>query len=163
MAAAKPTRRKPAAKKPARRKPARKGPAGKKSAAAGKRALGRAWAERLVKQVERVFAARDIPAIMKGYTDDVVVRFGATPELRGKPAVERWLRERLGTYQSYTLKKTLKTVVGDTVGVVWQSAWTDAGTGKPMRGRGAEFWTMRGGKCALWEAALSAWEDEGGR
>lgn len=154
-----------ARKKSTRRKPAagKKKVAPKKKVAARKGGLDPAWARRLVKQVERTFEARDIPTIMKGYTDDVVVRFGAAPELRGKAAVEKWLRERLGTYDGYRLTKTLKMVNGDTIGGVWTSSWTDAKTGKKMRGRGAEFWTMRGDKCAVWEAALSAWEEDGGR
>lgn len=154
------------AKKKTVRKKAAVKPARKRSAAAKKKktpALRWAEARRLVKHVERIFAARDIPAIMKGYTDDVVVRFGATPELRGKAAVEVWLRSRLGSYQDYRLKKTLRTLMGDTIGNVWDGWWTDVGTGKKMRGRGAEFWTMRGGKCALWEASLNVWEDDGSR
>ena len=49
-------------------------------------------------------------------------------------------------------------VDGDMIGNYWVGDWEDAFTGQRMSGRGTEFWTVRNGKVALWEAAFSVWE-----
>ena len=118
-------------------------------------------ARRLVKRVEKLFAEADIKGIMAGYTDDVVVRFADFPEMRGKPAVEKFLTARLGRQKNYRLRKDLRTLMGNIIGNYWEGEWDDAKTGKKMTGRGTEFWTMCDGKVTLWEATFNVWEAGG--
>jgi hypothetical protein len=48
--------------------------------------------------------------------------------------------------------------MGDMIANSWEGEWTDAATGRPMKGFGVEVWQMRDGKIALWEAAFNASE-----
>jgi ketosteroid isomerase-like protein len=118
-------------------------------------------ATRLVKRVETLFANADIESILAGFTDDVVVRFADFPELCGKNETERFLRARFARQKGYQLQKTLRMVMANMIGNFWEGTWEDAVTGKKMRGRGTEFWTLRDGKIALWEATFNVWEDGG--
>ena len=45
--------------------------------------------------------------------------------------------------------------MGDTLTNVWDGAWEDADSGKPMKGFGIELWAMRDGRIAIWEAAFN--------
>ena len=58
--------------------------------------------------------------------------------------------------------KTLRMVEGDMIGNFWEGTWEDARTGRAMRGRGTEFWTLRDGKVALWEATFNVWDTAAG-
>ena len=44
-------------------------------------------AKALVKHVELLFMPWNIDALVAGFTDDCVVRFGTTPEFRGREAL----------------------------------------------------------------------------
>jgi hypothetical protein len=47
-----------------------------------------------VAHVESLFMPWDIPALLDGFTEDCVVRFGDMPEFRGKAALEKLFRSR---------------------------------------------------------------------
>lgn len=119
-------------------------------------------AQAVLRANERLFANAAVAEIMAGFTDDVVVIFGDLPAMRGKPAVEKFLRARFARQRNYRLKKTLRAVSGDTLAGTWVGEWEDARTGKTMLGRGAECMVMREGKCARWDASFNAWERDGG-
>jgi|SRR5579859_487362 len=118
-------------------------------------------AARLVKHVETVFANADIEGIIAGFTHDVVVRFADFPEMHGRAEAERFIRARFARQKGYQLQKTLRMVSANMLGNYWEGTWEDTVTGKQMRGRGTEFWTLRDGKIALWEATFNVWEDGG--
>jgi nuclear transport factor 2 (NTF2) superfamily protein len=124
-------------------------------------ALTREFALELVKGAEDAFGSADIAAIVRGYTDDVLIRFADVPEIRGKEAAERFLRARFARQRNYRLRKTLRMLEGNMIGNFWDGEWEDAQTGKAMVGRGTEFWTIRDGKIAVWEATFNAWERGG--
>jgi nuclear transport factor 2 (NTF2) superfamily protein len=119
-------------------------------------------ARRLVKSVEEAFAAADVPRILSGYTNDVVIRFADVPEIKGIAGAEKFLRARFARQRNYSLRKSLRAIMGNIVGNYWEGEWEDAQTGKQMVGRGTEFWTMRDGKVAVWEATFNAWSKDGG-
>jgi len=120
--------------------------------------LTREEAERIVKGVEKVFGTGDVSEMMKGFTDDVVVRFADRPEMHGREEVEAFLRARFARQKNYRLEKRLRMVSGNMIGNVWDGWWEDAQTGRQMQGRGTEFWTLRDGKIAVWEATFNVWE-----
>jgi nuclear transport factor 2 (NTF2) superfamily protein len=124
-------------------------------------AVSREFALKLVQGAEDAFGSADISAIMRGYTEDVVIRFADVPEIRGKADAERFLRARFARQRNYRLRKTLRMLEGNMIGNFWDGEWEDAQTGKPMVGRGTEFWTIRDGKIAVWEATFNAWERGG--
>jgi nuclear transport factor 2 (NTF2) superfamily protein len=123
--------------------------------------LTRELALKLVKNAEDFFGSGDVEAILRGYTDDVVIRFADVPEIRGKAAAEKFLRARFARQRNYRLRKVLRVLEGDMMGNFWEGTWDDAKTGKKMQGRGTEFWTIRGGKLAVWEATFNVWEQGG--
>jgi nuclear transport factor 2 (NTF2) superfamily protein len=121
--------------------------------------ISREMALRMVREAERAFGAADITAILGIFTDDVVIRFAEIPEIRGKVDAERFLRARFARQRNYKLSKSLRMVESDRIGNLWEGEWDDAQTGQKMRGRGIEFWTVRDGKIALWEAVFNVWQD----
>jgi nuclear transport factor 2 (NTF2) superfamily protein len=124
-------------------------------------ALDWAAASRLVQAVEDAFGAADLATIAEGFTEDAVARFADFPEMRGRAAIMRFLTARFARTQGYRLKKTLRCLMGDVLGNSWDATWVDAKTGKPMIGRGMEFWVVRDGRIAEWDATFNVWERGG--
>lgn len=120
--------------------------------------IGVEEATRMVQEVEDAYNAADIGRIVDGYSEDVIIRFGDVPEIKGKEDAEKFIRARFARIKNYKLKKSLRTVMGDIVGVYWDGTWEDLETGKQVEVRGTEFWTVRGGKVAEWEATVNTWE-----
>jgi len=112
-------------------------------------------ARAFVAHVQSLFMPWNIAALVDGFTEDCVVRFGDLPEFRGRAALERLFRGRSERQQDYRLKKQLRALAGDTIANYWEGEWQDRVTGKKMAGRGVEVWVMRGGRIAVWEAAFN--------
>jgi nuclear transport factor 2 (NTF2) superfamily protein len=113
-------------------------------------------ARTFVKYVESLFMPWNIDALVDGFTDDCVVRFGTVPEFRGRDALRAFFTARSVKQKGYRLKKEFRTLINDTMTNVWDGEWHDAESGVAMRGYGVEVWVMRGGKIAVWEAAFNA-------
>ena len=113
-------------------------------------------ARAFVSHVESLFMPWNIDALVAGFTDDCVVRFGAIPEFRGHDALRKFFTARSTRQKGYRLRKQLRALTGDLMTNVWDGEWEDAETGQPMKGFGIEVWTMRDGKIAVWEAAFNA-------
>jgi len=113
-------------------------------------------ARAFVAHVESLFMPWNLNALLAGFTEDCIVRFGDLPELRGKPALEDLFQSRMGRQKDYRLKKEFRALMGDTIANYWEGWWDDQITGKKMQGRGVEVWVMRDGQIAIWEAAFNA-------
>ncbi len=124
-----------------------------KDAARNPRTLDEAKA--LVKHVEGLFMPWNLDALVAGFTEDCVVRFGNVPQFTGRQALRAFFTARSGRQKGYRLTKQLRSFTADTLTNIWDGAWQDAETGQPMKGFGVEFWHMRDGKIALWEAAFN--------
>jgi nuclear transport factor 2 (NTF2) superfamily protein len=118
-------------------------------------------ARAFVAHVESLFMPWNLNALLAGFTEDCIVRFGDLPELHGKPALEDLFQSRMGRQKDYRLKKEFRALMGDTIANYWEGWWDDRITGKKMQGRGVEVWIMRDGQIAVWEAAFNA--NEAGR
>jgi nuclear transport factor 2 (NTF2) superfamily protein len=112
-------------------------------------------ARAFVAQVESLFMPWNIDALLAGFTEDCVVRFGDLPEFRGKAALEQLFRGRSERQKDYRLRKQLRALAGDTIANSWEGEWEDRATGKRMAGFGVEIWVMRDGRIAVWEAAFN--------
>jgi nuclear transport factor 2 (NTF2) superfamily protein len=112
-------------------------------------------ARTFVKYVESLFMPWNIDALVDGFTDDCVVRFGTVPEFRGRDALRSFFIARRAKQKGYRLKKQFRTLMNDTMTNVWDGEWEDADSGLAVRGFGVEVWIMRGGKIAIWEAAFN--------
>jgi nuclear transport factor 2 (NTF2) superfamily protein len=112
-------------------------------------------ARAFVAHVESLFMPWNIDALVAGFTEDCVVRFGTVPELRGREALRAFFTARSARQKNYRLDKQFRALMGDVIANVWSGEWEDAATGVRMRGFGAETWVMRDGKIAVWEAAFN--------
>jgi nuclear transport factor 2 (NTF2) superfamily protein len=113
-------------------------------------------ARAFVALVESLFIPWNIDALLAGFTEDCVVKFGDLPEFKGKAALEKLFRSRMERQKDYRLKKEFRALAGDVIANYWKGWWEDRITGKKMQGRGVEVWTMRSGQIAIWEAAFKA-------
>jgi len=112
-------------------------------------------ARALVKRVEALFMPWNIDALVDGFTEDCVIRFGTVGELCGRDALRAFFTSRSRRQKNYRLTKELRSLSGDRLTNVWHGAWEDAETGAAMNGFGIEVWTLREGRIALWEAAFN--------
>jgi nuclear transport factor 2 (NTF2) superfamily protein len=112
-------------------------------------------ARQLVQHVESLFMPWNIDALVDGFTEDCVVRFGTLGELRGREALRAFFTARSRRQKNYRLAKELRTLDGDRLTNVWTGTWQDAESGAAMKGFGIEVWTMQQGRIALWEAAFN--------
>jgi nuclear transport factor 2 (NTF2) superfamily protein len=115
-------------------------------------------ARAFVRHVESLFMPWNVEALVAGFTDDCVVRFGDLAEFRGRDALEKFFRARSTRQKGYRLKKQFRTLAGDTIANYWEGWWTDAASGSEMTGRGVEIWVLRDGRIAIWEAAFNVKE-----
>jgi nuclear transport factor 2 (NTF2) superfamily protein len=113
-------------------------------------------ARSLVADVQSLFMPWNVDALVAGFTEDCVVRFGVIPEFRGREALRKFFEARRAKQKGYRLNKQFRTLVNDVMTNVWEGDWEDAGTGQRMKGFGVEVWIMRDGKIAIWEAAFNA-------
>ena len=112
-------------------------------------------ARALVKYVESLFMPWNIEALLDGFTEDCVVRFGTVPEFRGRNALREFFTARSAKQKDYRLRKQFRSLAGDVLTNVWDGEWEDASSGVAMKGFGVEVWTMRDGKIAVWESAFN--------
>jgi len=112
-------------------------------------------ARSFVKYVESLFMPWNIDALVNGFTEDCVVRFGALPAFNGRDKLRKFFAARSAKQKNYRLSKQLRALTDDTLTNVWEGEWEDAETGAPMKGFGVETWVMRDGKIAVWEAAFN--------
>ncbi|HET7850031.1 MAG TPA: DUF1348 family protein [Pseudolabrys sp.] len=112
-------------------------------------------AKALVRHVESLFLPWNVDALVDGFTDDCVVRFGTVPEFRGRERLRDFFTTRSRRQNNYRLRKELRSLSGDIIANVWSGEWDDAESGARMKGFGVETWLMRGGKVAVWEAAFN--------
>jgi nuclear transport factor 2 (NTF2) superfamily protein len=113
-------------------------------------------ARALVKYVESLFMPWNIDALVDGFTEDCVVRFGTVPEFRGRDTLRAFFKARSSKQTGYRLNKQFRSLMNDTIANVWDGEWRDAESGVAMRGYGVEVWVMREGKIAVWEAAFNS-------
>ena len=113
-------------------------------------------ARSFVRHVESLFMPWNVDALVDGFTEDCVVRFGTIPEFKGREALRIFFRTRGAKQKGYRLRKHFRTLMGNVISNIWDGEWVDADTGKRMRGFGVEVWMMRDGKIAVWEAAFNS-------
>lgn len=113
-------------------------------------------ARTFVSYVESLFMPWSVDALLDGFTEDCVIRFGTVPEFRGREALRKFFLARSSKQKGYRLKKQFRTLMNDIMTNVWDGEWEDAATGRRMKGFGVEVWTMRDGKIAIWETAFNS-------
>jgi nuclear transport factor 2 (NTF2) superfamily protein len=115
-----------------------------------------AEARAFVRSVEQLFMPWNLEALVEGFTEDCVVRFGTVPEFTGREALRAFFVARKARQQGYALCKQFRSLMDDVITNVWDGEWVDAESGQRMRGFGVEVWRMREGRIATWEAAFNS-------
>jgi nuclear transport factor 2 (NTF2) superfamily protein len=113
-------------------------------------------ARAFVAHVESLFMPWNIDALVAGFTDDCIVRFGVIPEFRGREALRKFFTARSAKQRGYRLHKQFRSLMDDVMSNIWEGEWEDAATGQRMKGFGVEVWTLCAGKIAVWEASFNA-------
>jgi nuclear transport factor 2 (NTF2) superfamily protein len=113
-------------------------------------------ARALVRHVESLFMPWNIEALVDGFTEDCVVRFGSVAQFTGRDALRQFFLARSVRQKGYRLNKHFRSLSNDVMTNVWEGRWEDATSGRSMIGFGVELWTLRNGKIAIWEAAFNA-------
>ena len=114
----------------------------------------------LLKSVMDMFHGADIQALADLFTEDCVVRYGASGAQQGRVPLRRLLTEQLSRRPNLRVQKTCIAIDRNKLTVRSEETWSGGETGKSGSGFGVEVWTMVQGKIAVWEAAFSA-SDEG--
>ena len=112
-------------------------------------------ARTFVEHVESLFMPWNIDALVDGFTDDCIVRFGTVPEFRGRDALRAFFEARKAKQNGYRLNKEFRSLMDNTITNVWDGEWEDTTSAIAMRGFGVEVWVMRDGKIAIWQAAFN--------
>jgi len=108
-------------------------------------------ARAFVRHVESLFAPWNVDALVEGFTEDCVVRFGTVAQFEGRASLRAFFMAK-----DYRLRKQFRSLMNDVITNVWEGEWEDVETHRRMRGFGVEVWRMRGGKIAVWEAAFNS-------
>lgn len=96
-----------------------------------------------VREVEKVWQARDGKAAAAAYTDDAVVYYGKGQTHRGDD-LRVWPTRWFEYAQDLQITKTYRGHHGNCIAGTWESRYTSPETGKIMLERGAELFYLRG-------------------
>lgn len=129
--------------------------------AAGAREYSVGQAKAIVQRFAEVSTSCDIDTFLSGFTEDCVVSFNEQAEIRGHGALRALMAPRFARFSApgtrYLCRKALRSLTGNIFGVIWINHWIDPDTRKTMRSKGIEFWMMRDGRIARWDASIVAW------
>jgi ketosteroid isomerase-like protein len=116
-------------------------------------------ARRIVESFAAVTTTQDVRDFIEGFTEDCVVHLAPLPIVEGREALASVMSGIFSAdRENFRCQKVLRSLNGDTFGVVWINCWTDRQSGKSMLSKGVEFWQMRVGRIARWDGAAAAWE-----
>jgi hypothetical protein len=129
--------------------------------AAGAREYSVAEAKAIVQRFAEVSTSCTPDTFISGFTEDCIVSFNEHANIVGPAALRAFMLPRFTMFSApgtnYLCRKVLRSLCGSTFGVVWINHWIDTKSGKTMRSKGLEYWNMRDGRIARWDAAIVAW------
>ena len=76
-------------------------------------------ARAFVAHVESLFNPWNIDALVDGFTEDCIVRFGTVAEFSGRDRLRAFFTARSKKQKNYKLVKTFRAMQGDTIANVW--------------------------------------------
>ncbi|MGI9303527.1 MAG: nuclear transport factor 2 family protein [Gammaproteobacteria bacterium] len=98
-----------------------------------------------LKEVEKIWQARDGQAAAAGYTDDAIVHYGQGQTHTGD-ALRSWPSRWFAYAKDLQITKTYRGHHGNCIVGTWESRYTSPESGKMIRERGAEMFFLRGDK-----------------
>jgi nuclear transport factor 2 (NTF2) superfamily protein len=118
-----------------------------------------------VREVERIWQARDGKGAADGYTEDAVVHYG-TGQIHSGEDLRTWPARWFAYARDLRIKKTYRSHRGNSIFVTWESHYTNPDSGKPMHERGAELFFLRGSKVCehhMWQHSWAEGEKADGK
>jgi hypothetical protein len=116
-------------------------------------------AKKIVQTFAEVTTSRDVEAFAQGFTEDCVVHYPPFSVATGHDGLKRIMTRLFsGSMEGFVCHKTLRSISGSVLGVVWISEWIDPQSTKRVYQKGVEFWEMRGDRIARWDAATTTWD-----
>jgi hypothetical protein len=129
--------------------------------ALGAREYSVAQAKAIVAHFADVSTSCHLDTFIHGFTEDNVTALGEEAGVTGRAALSRLMASRFDYFArpgtGFLCRKVLRSLNGPVFGVVWVNHWSDPETGQPKRSKGVEFWEMRDGLIARWDASINAW------
>jgi hypothetical protein len=120
-----------------------------------------AEAKDIVRRFAAVSTSCNLENFVGGFTEDCIVSFNEHANLVGHDTLRGLMAPRFARFSApgtqYLCRKVLRSLAGSIFGVIWLNHWIDTETRKPMRSKGVEFWIMRKGRIARWDASITAW------
>ena len=114
--------------------------------------------EAFVKDVEKIWQARDGKAAAAGYTQDAVVYYGEGQMHEGKD-LRTWPSRWFEYAKDLEIKKTYRAHHGNCIAGTWESRYTSPESGKVINERGAELFYLRGDKVYEHHMWQHSWVD----
>ncbi|MBL0923377.1 MAG: nuclear transport factor 2 family protein [Sphingomonadaceae bacterium] len=114
--------------------------------------LIRSNAEAAVQATAAAYNKGDIDEIMAMFEPDIIATWNGAIVARNADELRAWfLGGMVGQATSLTIEKTLMVATEDTIGTHWRHV-ASYKNGQTVDGCGNEFWTVRNGRAATWNA-----------
>ena len=98
-----------------------------------------------IREVEKIWQARDGAMAAAGYTEDAVVYYGQGQSHSGE-RLRNWPARWFEYARDLSITKTYRGHHGNCIAGTWVSRYTHPETGKQILERGAELFYLRGAK-----------------
>ena len=113
-----------------------------------------------IREVEKIWQARDGAMAAAGYTEDAVVYYGQGQSHAGE-RLRNWPSRWFEYARDLSITKTYRGHHGNCIAGTWESRYTHPETGKCILERGAELFYLRGEKVYEHHMWQHSWpEDE---
>ena len=113
-----------------------------------------------IREVEKIWQARDGAMAAAGYTEDAVVYYGQGQSHAGE-RLRNWPSRWFEYARDLSITKTYRGHHGNCIAGTWESRYTHPKTGKCILERGAELFYLRGEKVYEHHMWQHSWpEDE---
>ena len=112
-----------------------------------------------IREVEKVWQARDGAMAAAGYTEDAVVYYGQGQSHTGE-RLRNWPSRWFEYARDLSITKTYRGHYGNCIAGTWESRYTHPATGKCILERGAELFYLRGEKVYEHHMWQHSWPEE---
>ncbi|MCX7382253.1 MAG: nuclear transport factor 2 family protein [Alphaproteobacteria bacterium] len=119
-------------------------------------------AKDIVQLFAEVSTSCDVDAFIQGFTEDSVTSFNDRHDIVGRAALREFMAPRFAAFArpgaDFLCRKRLRSLSGNIFGVIWVNHWRNPTTGELRQAKGVEFWAMRSGLIARWDASIVDWK-----
>ncbi len=118
--------------------------------------MDQGFAEKIVREAERVYRRRIVDEACAMYEPDAVIIWNGREVARGEAAVRKFHEAFFDpSIKNVKLDKKMIAASGDTIAVEWRATW-DNPDGSRGEQFAAEHWEMRGERLTEWRAFVTS-------